>query len=112
MESIILNLQITVKKDSFLEKKSKNKNRFLDFNNKNNSYNNGSEIIKIYTKNERIIKSEKYKGEIIQWKFNNPTVNIYIDDFNENKNVNYTNERKINPYKIIIILVCITFYNI
>ena len=110
MEFIILNLQIVVKKDSFLEKLGKNKNRFLDLNNKNNSQNNNdNEIIKIYTKNERIIKSETYNGEKIQWKFNNPIVNIYINDFNENKNVSFKNERKINPYKIIIILICATF---
>ena len=110
MEFIILNLQIVVKKDSFLEKLGKNKNRFLELNNKNNSQNNNdNEIIKIYTKNERIIKSETYNGEKIQWKFNNPIVNIYINDFNENKNVSFKNERKINPYKIIIILICATF---
>ena len=111
MEFIILNLQIIVKKDSFLEKIGKNKNRFLDLNNNNKtiSHNNGSEIIKIYTKNDRIVKSETYNGEIMQWKFNNPVVNIYTGDFGENKNVSFKNERKINPYKIIIILICATF---
>ena len=119
MEYIILNIQIIVKKDSFFQKLNKNTKRFLGLkNNDNNTKNNNTdssnnnEFIKIYTKKERLIKSEAYNGEIIEWKFNDPTVNIRIEDFIEKKN-NILNKDNIkvlmNPYKIIIIVICFSF---
>ena len=115
MEFIILNIQIILKKDNFFEKLNKNKKRFLDIikNDDANSNNNttiNSEIIKIYTKNDRLIKSEDSDGKIIEWKFNNPTINIKVNDFIEKKISNLSKINKIiNPYKIIIIIICIIF---
>ena len=109
MDFIILNLQIIVKKNKFFEK-FKNKKRFLDVDNKNKT-NNISEIIKIYTKNERIIKSEKANGEIIKWKFNNPSLSIKMEDFIEgkdNKKVD-KNLQKLNVLKMLILAICIIF---
>jgi hypothetical protein len=116
MEYIILNIQIIVKKDSFFKKLNENTKRFLgqknNDNNTNNNNNTDNEFIKIYTKKERLVKSEAYNGEIIEWKFNDPTVNIKIEDFIEKKNsiLNKENIRAfMNPYKIIIIVICFTF---
>jgi hypothetical protein len=116
MEYIILNIQIIVKKDSFFKKLNENTKRFLgqknNDNNTNNNNNTDNEFIKIYTKKERLVKSEAYNGEIIEWKFNDPTVNIKIEDFIEKKNsiLNKENIRALmNPYKIIIIVICFTF---
>ena len=107
MEFIFLNLQIIVKKDAFLERIKINKRRFLD---SNDNKTNNNEIIKIYTKKERIIKSETINGEIIEWKFNNPTISVTINNFTENKNTNINNNMKaIYPYKILIIVICVTF---
>ena len=108
MDFIILNLQIIVKKDVFLERIHKNKNRFLNFQN-NNATNNNNEIIKIYTKKDRIIKSETINGEIIEWKFNNPTISIAINNFAENKNINYNNNKKTISYTILIAIICSAF---
>ena len=113
LDFIILNIKIIVKKDNFIEKLNIiNKNRFLDLNlknstNLNNKYNENKEIIKIYTKNDRIIKSEKENGEIIYWKFNNPSIGIKVKDFIESKNkINYDFKR-INIFKLLIIIICI-----
>ena len=111
MEYIILNLQIIVKKEKFLEK-LKNK-RFLETNLNNTTnanINNNNSFVKIYTKNERIIKSLRANGEIIEWKFNNPEINIKIGDFIQSKNgKNLGNTRKLNPYKTLTIIICVTF---
>ena len=112
LDFIILNIQIIVKKDNFFEKL--NKNRFLDINlknstNNNKQYNENNEIIKIYTKKERIIKSEKENGEIINWKFNNPSIGITIKDFIESNNAkNNYNLKRTNIYKLLVIVMCIT----
>ena len=67
-------------------------------------------FIKIYTKNERIIKSERINGEIIEWKFNTPEIGIKIGDFIEKKNSNILgNTKRMNPYKILTIIICVTF---
>ena len=111
MEFIILNIQMTVKKDKFLQKL--NKVRKLDINdsqiNNTNIYND-EEIIKIYTKNERTIKSEKINGEKIEWKFNSPSIGIKMSDFIENKSFKNknNNSKRVNPYKILIIVICIS----
>ena len=123
LEFIILNIQIIVKKDNFLEKfnlKNKNRNRFLDMNknitnitNINNKSNENIEIIKIYTRNERIIKSEKEDGEIINWRFNSPSIGIRIKDFTKSKNQNYFNSiNRINIFRLLIIVICVTFLTI
>ena len=114
MEFIILNIQIIVKKDKFNEKmnKIKNNKRFLNlnYNNKTNNDNMNDNFIKIYTKNERIIKSERINGEIIEWKFNTPEIGIKIGDFIEKKNSNILgNTKRMNPYKILTIIICVTF---
>ncbi len=112
MEFIILNIQMTVKKDKFLQKL--NKVRKLDINNSqinNTNIYNDEEIIKIYNKNERTIKSEKINGEKIEWKFNSPSIGIKMSDFIENKSFKNknNNSKRVNPYKILIIVICISF---
>ena len=112
LDFIILNIQIIANKDNFLAKL--NKNRLLDINNKNRTsinkkYNENNEIIKIYTKKERMIKSEKENGEIINWKFNSPSIGIKIKDFIESKNAkNNYDLNRINIYKLLIIVICAT----
>ena len=95
LESIIVSIQIIVKKESFTEKqKYKQTNvsrRFLEsinnITNKNKAKENETdEIIKLYTKKERLIKSEKINGEIIEWKFNDPSITIKVGDFIQKKN--------------------------
>ena len=91
LESIIINIQIILKKETFNERKDfinrKKNHRFLENinnnNNTNNSENNNntninetSDLIKLYTKKGRIIKSENLNGEIIEWKFNAPSIII------------------------------------
>ena len=88
---------------------NKNKKRFLEIDNTKKA--NNYEIIKIYTKNERIIKSEKANGEIINWKFNNPSISIKIEDFIETKDNKMINKniRKLNIYKLLILVICVIF---
>ena len=112
MEYIILNLQIVLKKYNFMEKIS-NLRKLNTSDNKTNNTNiniNDEELVAIYTKKERIIKSQDVNGQIIEWKFNNPTIKIKATDFVQSNNINnYYNKRKTNPYKILIIVICITF---
>jgi hypothetical protein len=95
-ESIIVTIQIIAKKESFIEKqKYKNSNntpRILEntgnITNVNKiKENETDELIKLYTKRERLIKSEKINGEIIEWKFNDPSITIKIGDFNQTKSL-------------------------
>ena len=100
LETIIVNIQIICKKDKFLEKKNyfkRKSHRFLEniyinttnnnsIKNKSINPNESNYLIKFYTKEERIIKSENIDGEIIEWKFNNPNITIKFDDFKEMKN--------------------------
>jgi hypothetical protein len=113
MEFIILNIQIIVKKDKFYEKlkKIKNNKRFLNLN-YNSTINDSKNktFIKIYTKKERIIKSERINGSIIEWKFNTPEIGVKLADFIEKRNNNNLgNTKKLNPYKILTIIICVTF---
>jgi hypothetical protein len=113
MEFIILNIQIIVKKDKFYEKlkKIKNNKRFLNLN-YNSTINDSKNktFIKIYTKKERIIKSERINGSIIEWKFNTPEIGVKLTDFIEKRNNNNLgNTKKLNPYKILTIIICVTF---
>ena len=105
LESVIVNIQIICKKDNFFAKKNyfgKKRHRFLEniynkninnntnnnITNNNNTFNKNETnyLIMLYTKKERIIKSENIDGEIIEWKFNNPNITIKFDDFKEMKN--------------------------
>ena len=93
-ESIIVTIQIIAKKESFIEKqkykKSNNTQRILENIENITNVNKTKEIetddlIKLYTKRERLIKSEKINGEIIEWKFNDPSITIKIGDFIKTK---------------------------
>ena len=123
MESILLNIQIIVKADTFMERKKiikKNFLRFLDLKNisninntniNNTKSNQTNNLIKIFTKQERTIKSEKISGEIIEWKFNSPSLTIKLDDFIESKNI----QLKIlspNPFRYLSLMMFITTFMI
>jgi hypothetical protein len=120
-ESIIVNIQIIVKRDNFLEKK-KFKQR-LNHRSLENSVINGStngtyihnssineteDLIWLYTKKKRIIKSEDLNGNIIEWKFNDPNIAIKINDFKESKGVQLRVVNQ-NPYRLLSIMICSTF---
>ena len=120
-ESIIVNIQIIVKRDNFLEKK-KFKQR-LNHRSLENSIINGStngtyihnssineteDLIWLYTKKKRIIKSEDLNGNIIEWKFNDPNIAIKINDFKESKGVQLKVVNQ-NPYRLLSIMICSTF---
>ena len=110
LESIVVNFQIIVKRDIFMDKKRniKNKKRFLDINYNISNENETNELIKLYTKNERIIKSENINNEIIEWKFNNPSITIKIDDFIEDKRSRLIIIRQ-NPFKFFSYMVFSSF---
>ena len=120
LESIIINIQIILKKETFNERKDfinrKKNHRFLgninNNNNTNNSENNNntninetSDLIKLYTKKGRIIKSENLNGEIIEWKFNAPSIIIKFEDFNETRNTQLIIIRQ-NPFRFITYMIC------
>ena len=77
-ESLILNIQIITKKDVFL-------NRNITSNNNNT---NNNEFIRIFTKKDRLIKSQDIDGENIYWKFNSPFISVKFDDFIRSKKKN------------------------
>ena len=120
LESIIVNIQIIAKKESFIQKKNylnknkKNKNNIFenDYNmTNNNSYiyeNETDDLIRLYTKKERIIKSENINGEIIEWKFNNPSITIKFEEFNETKINNKIIVIKQNPFKFLSYMIIST----
>ena len=104
LESIILHLQIIVKKDDFIEmKKNLKKEKKLG----NNTFENET-LVKLYTKKERIIKTEKINGEIIEWKFNNPCISIKTEEFIEIKNKNFVVIRE-EPFKLLCYMIISTF---
>jgi hypothetical protein len=120
-ESIIVNIQIIVKRDSFLEKKhlkQRLNHRSLENNvintSRNDTYlhntsiNETEDLIWLYTKKKRIIKSEDINGNIIEWKFNDPNIAIKINDFKESKGVQLRIVSQ-NPYRLLIIMICSTF---
>jgi hypothetical protein len=102
LESIILNIQIIVKNEDFLQLKNNLKKEELG----NNTYENES-LVTLYTKKERIIKSEKKNGEQIEWKFNNPSIYIKMEDFKEIKNNSFTVIRE-NPFKLLCYMIIST----
>ena len=120
-ESIIVNIQIIVKRDSFLEKKhlkQRLNHRSLEnsvingsTNNTyihNSSINETEDLIWLYTKKKRIIKSEDINGNIMEWKFNDPNIVIKINDFKESKGVQLRIVNQ-NPYRLLSIMICSTF---
>ena len=102
LESIILNIQIIVKNEDFLQLKNNLKKEELG----NNTYENES-LVTLYTKKERIIKSEKKNGEQIEWKFNNPSIYIKMEDFKEIRNNSFTVIRE-NPFKLLCYMIIST----
>ena len=120
-ESIIVNIQIIVKRDSFLEKKNlKQRLNHRSLENSiinastndtyihNSSINETEDLIWLYTKKKRIIKSEDINGNIIEWKFNDPSIAIKINDFKESKGVQLRIVNQ-NPYRLLSIMICSTF---
>ena len=113
-ESIILNIQVIAKKENFFDKINieKKNQRFLDNkdNDKNiNSTNNikkenetffsdKNEIIRIFTKKERLIKSYDIEGEKIIWNFNSPNLSVNFKNFtpSQKKNLRLITH---NPYR-------------
>ena len=120
-ESIIVNIQIIVKRDSFLEKKHlKQRLNHRSLENSvintstndtylhNTSINETEDLIWLYTKKKRIIKSEDINGNIIEWKFNDPNIAIKINDFKESKGVQMRIVNQ-NPFRLLTIMICSTF---
>ena len=114
-ESIIVHIQIIAKRDSFLEKKylkqRLNQRTLENINistNDNCSINETEDLIWLYTKKKRIIKSEDIYGNIIEWKFNDPNIAIKINDFKESKGVQLRIVNQ-NPYRLLSIMICSTF---
>ena len=106
-ESVILNMQIITKKDNFLNKKHNitsntimNNNINLSSINNSNSYifNDSSDVIHLFTKKDRTVKSQDIEGKDIFWKFNSPFLSININDFipSKKKNLRIITH---NPYR-------------
>ena len=77
----------------------------------NNSYfyeNETVDFIRLYTEKERIIKSENINGEIIEWKFNNPSIIIKFKEFNETRNNNKIIIIKQYPFKFLSYMIIST----
>ena len=115
LESIIINIEIIVKKDNFIEKKNvltkMNQNNYLksiynlnNYSNNNSNKNETSNLINLFTKNERLIKSENINGEIIVWKFNDASITIKIEEFKETKNSQFIVVRQ-NPFKFLTYMI-------
>ena len=85
-ESVILNIQIITKKEIFMDKKN---NRNIIRNNNSSSLNNTNYLnvnnsnyfVYLFTKKDRMIKSQDIEGNDIFWKFNSPFICINISDF-------------------------------
>ena len=84
MKYIVLNILFIIKKDVFYDKLNieSRKKRFLNLNSNSTVQNNDNDFIKIYTKDNKKIKSLDANNEIIEWKFNTPNINIKINDIN------------------------------
>jgi hypothetical protein len=102
-ESVILNIQIITKKDYFMEKKhNKSSNHLNNITHSDDmSYlnlNNSNDIIYLFTKKDRSIKSQDLEGKDIFWKFNSPFLSININDFTPStrKNLRIITH---NPYR-------------
>ena len=106
-ESVILNMQIITKKENFLNKKNNitnyiNNNSNITTSHINNSnlynLNNSSEVLYLYTKKDRTIKSQDLEGKDFFWKFNSPFLSVNINDFvpSKKKNLRIISH---NPYR-------------
>ena len=106
-ESVILNMQIITKKENFLNKKNNitnyiNNNSNITTSHINNlnlyNLNNSSEVLYLYTKKDRTIKSQDLEGKDIFWKFNSPFLSVNINDFvpSKKKNLRIISH---NPYR-------------
>ena len=90
-ESFILNIQFITKKENFLYKKNNNDTiTYSDINNNKTNYifNDINDAVHIFTKKDRMIKSQDIDGENIYWKFNSPFINIKFKDFIPTKKKN------------------------
>ena len=106
MEYIILNIILLVNRESVYDLFNKNvnfnKKRFLQIDEYNK---NETEILRIYKKENKKIKSEKVNGEIIEWKFNAPTIEIKVKDLKNKINSIYsTNYFYTNSMKTMFII--------
>ena len=118
MKYIILNILFIIKKEPFykmLNIKSSNAKFLSQIN--TSSTKNDTEIIKIYKKENRRIKSYDANNEIIEWKFNSPKINIKLSDIKPHDLLYSYNKYVMHSKKamliillsliIIIIILCI-----
>ena len=109
MKYIVLNIILLVKKEAAYEIifnnniTSRYNKRFLQFDKSKNI--KEKEIIKIYRKENRKIKSEKINGDIMEWKFNSPVIEIkYSDLKNQNKSVFAYKNFYVNSRKVLFVI--------
>ena len=109
MKYIVLNIILLVKKEAAYEiifnnnTTSRYNKRFLQFDKSKNI--KEKEIIKIYRKENRKIKSEKINGDIMEWKFNSPVIEIkYSDLKNQNKSVFAYKNFYVNSRKVLFVI--------
>ena len=100
-ESYILNVQFITKKENFLFKKNSNNNTNNNINTNNKTFyifNDTNDAVHIFTKKDRMIKSQDIDGENIYWKFNSPFICIKFNDFiaSKKKNLRIISH---NPYR-------------
>jgi hypothetical protein len=81
----------------------KNNNDTINNNDINNNktnyiFNDTKDAVHIFTKKDRVIKSQDIDGENIYWKFNSPFISIKFDDFipTKKKNLRIITH---NPYR-------------
>ena len=106
MGYIILNIILLIKKESVYNKLNPdykiNHNRFLSID----KYKNETEVMKIYTKDNKKIKSEKVNGEIIEWKFNSPCIEIKVKDLKSlNRDIFANLNFYKNSYKVMLFII-------
>ena len=106
-----LNVVLIIKRDDFLDKiypSTNINNRFLNMNNTTNK--NETTIVKIYSKDTNIIKSQKVDNEIIEWKFNSPYIEIKIKDLKNQFNSVYINyDFSSQSKKILLVIIMFTW---
>ena len=105
-----LNVVLIIKRDDFLDKiypSTNINNRFLNMNNTKNK--NETTIVKIYSKDTNIIKSQKVDNEIIEWKFNSPYIEIKIKDLKNQFNSAYINYDFSSQSKKILLVIIMAF---
>jgi len=105
MRYIILNIILIIKKESVYDLLNNNDNfnatRFLHINKSKNE----TEIIRIYKKENKKIKSFKINGDIIEWKFNSVDIEIKIKDLkNQFKSIYSKNNFYVNSRRKLFIL--------